>query len=466
MTYINNLENMKTIYKEIKTNIFQSTIKFLSVLAFINLVGCSTDDGCAYDINDSTACSFTPTNTKLSGWTVATCYGKGTNPIGVIYDTSQNSTAPLGDDWGRTLDPTPPTSPKAIHPASWNSDNLGQVFGIAIDDSENVFLSTSGIYNQLGFNYDNGVKSATIYKSSSSVWNATSFVQLPTSTGNLNDIGNIAYDKKNNQLFATNLEDGKIYRITGLNNTLGTIAGVYDPWSQDLIPSPSGEVIQDERVWGIGVNYEGGKVKVYFPRITSARTREIYSITLNNDGSFPVTTSEIIEITGVPGNELVISDLAFSGNTNEMLISERGDPHRAKVLSYSRTGTTWNFNKQYFVGSSVGENSAGGVDFAYKEQDGDISAGCDDFFWASGNYMEAINYPTPPAGPPFLNGKIYGLQGISYGGNQAYNSTPSGTGNEYTDIFIDLDPGADAKGGIGDVEVFDANKCFVDLCNQ
>ncbi|WP_166387749.1 hypothetical protein [Polaribacter sp. 11A2H] len=451
---------MKTRYKNRRVKTFQNSIKLLSLFALINLIGCSDDDGCAYDSNTS-LCTFSKTNTKLSGWSVATCYaGTASNPIGVIYDTSLNSSAVPGDDWGAILGPVFPISPKAIHPPSWTAANIGQVFGIAIDDSENIFLATSGIYNQSsGYNYDNGVKSATIYKSSSPSWSATPFISLPTSTGNFNDIGNIAYDKRNNQLFATNLENGIIYRITGLNGSLGTVVDVYDPWSQDPLPSAPGIVSQDEQVWGIGVNYEGGNTKVYFPRVTSAGAREIYSITLNNDGSFPVTASEVVEISAVPGTQNVISDFAFSSDTNEMLLSERGNPHASKVFSYSRT-SAWNFNKQYFVGANAGadgENSAGGVDFAYKELNGDISADCDNFFWASGNYMDASN----------ISGKVYGLEGISYSGNNS-STAVSPTANKDTDLFIDLN-GSYSTGdklGIGDVEVFDANSCFIDICSQ
>ncbi len=90
----------------------------------------------------------------------------------------------------------------------------------------------------------------------------------------------------------------------------------------------------------VGVNYESGSVKVYFPRITTAGTRNLYSITLQSDGSFPTGTNpEIVEINAIPGTQNVISDIAFSSNTGEMLLSERGAPHSAKVVELYKN---WN----------------------------------------------------------------------------------------------------------------------------
>lgn len=444
---------MKTINnKTLKKYFTFSLLKITVILFLTSNMACSSDDEkCGYTTPEET-CESYQANSEFAGFTVATGYSSGaTSPSGVIYNTSQNSQAQPGDDW-KTTTSFPQVSSE--YPTNWNSAELGQIFGIAIDANENVYLASSGIYNQLGYVYDNGTNSAKIYKCSAPGWNATLFATLPTTTGNLNDIGNLAYDKVNDQLFVTNLEEGKIYRITGLNTASGTTVETYDPWVSNTAP---GLEVQSEQIWGIGVNYEDGNVKVYFPRVALSLTeRSIYAITLNPDGSFPVAGSEVVAAANVPGTQLAISDIAFSSNSNEMLLSERGDPHTAKVMSYSRTGTTWAFNQQYFVGANAGldgENSAGGVDFAYKEVDGDVSADCDEFFWASGNFMQV----------KYHSGLVYGLEGISYAGNNSV-SAASPTANQDTDLFIDYDPLSNAKGGIGDVEVFDASECF-DLCD-
>ena len=426
----------------------------LTTIGLFSLVNCKKD-ACGYKalnkVITPSGC-VTGNNTSMSGFTVATCYASSpTGDVAVIFDTRLNSSAPRAStgDWGATI--------TAIHPPSWKANIIGQVFGIAIDNNEAVYLASSHVYAQgIVPTPTQNTSPATIYKCIGPTWTATPIITLPNSgIGTLNGIGNIAYDKVNDQLFTTNLEDGKIYR----HNTGGTPLGVFDPWAADI--SPSGIVSQDEQVWGIGVNYETGKVKVYVPRVNISGTRSMYSITLNNDGSFPIGTNpEVIEINSIPGTQNTITDISFSSNKKEMLIAERGDPHESKVMSYSLVGSSWVFNKQYHVGrtvSGVSENAAGGVDFAYKEVGGDISAECDQFFWASGNIFQSRGLNSSTTGCPC----IYGLGGIPYTGNNP-GTAAIGTANKDTDILIDFNPTSytiGEKNTIGDVEVFDADKC-------
>ncbi len=423
------------------------------LLAALPFVACND---CKEIVLEPCGTNSTP-NTEHCGWSVATCYaGKISDPVAVIFDTHLNSNAPLGDDWGTTTSVPVVT---AIHPGNWTANQIGQIFGIAIDEKENVYLASSDIYiHHPGqnlpiisgnltrpFSYSAG----QIFKCVPPFWSAVPFVSLPNNNDTLNGIGNIAYDRWNKQLFATNLEDGKIYRI---DISTGAILETYDPWVADI--GSAGIVLQAERVWGIGVNYENGLIKIYFPRV-SGSLRSIYSITLNN-GVFPAANSEVIEISNLPGNQEIISDLAFSSNGNELLISERGAAHNAFVNSYSRIGN-WVFNRQYFVGQDLrptwsdGGNSAGGVDFAYTEVSRNPSAKCDEYFLSTGNYMAARNSSIFP---------IYGIEAINYSGNLS-SSTPMPTANKDTDWFIDFDGlgGTGIKGTIGDVEVFDCTEC-------
>jgi len=438
--------------KQVSMNLLKATIALLLIFS----TACSTDDeSCGYE----EICISNQPNSEFASFTVATCYSRDLGgDVAVIYDTRFNSQAPLGDDWATT---TTTTQVTAMHPLNWKASEIGQVFGIAIDNNKNIYLASSDIYfDKDGFGAPEPSTSsgnAIIYKCSPPNFTAIPFITLPSSSDALNDIGNIAYDKINNQLFATNLEDGKIYRITGLNSAIGT-AVTFDPWAVD--DGLGGIVNQDERVWAIGVNYEAGSVKVYFPRVKLNNTeRSIYSITLNPDGSFPIPSSEVREIANVPGSQRIISDIAFSSNFQEMLLAERGHPHQAKVISYTNGGT-WGFNKKYFIGGNLSysdhDNSAGGIDFAYKEVEEDISAECDVFFWATGNYLIARNASITP---------LYGFEGIEYSGNNS-STDPFATANQDTDLFIDFDGigGVNFKGTIGDVEVFDAAQCF-NLCD-
>ncbi|MEE9350529.1 MAG: hypothetical protein V3U80_10815, partial [Flavobacteriaceae bacterium] len=375
-----------------------------SLLFFI--ISCEKSD-CAYDENESATHCDTPygNNTERAGFTVVTCYADMPNgDVGVIYNTQNNSSAPVGDDWGN---PASGTAVSAIHPANWKANEIGQVFGIAIDKYENIYLSTYDYYNNLHINVSStSTANARIYKCVPPLYTAVLLTNFPSTTATHNEIGNIAYDKVNDQLFATNLDDGTIYRI---NTTTGAIINSYDPWTADSGGSGDGIVAQGEQVWGIGVNYEANTTKVYFPRVNGG-TRELYSITLNSSGDFPVSGSETVEISNLVGSQNRVTDIAFSSNTNEMLITERGNPHASITVSYTRTGSTWNLNQQYSVGGDHtinGGNSAGGVDFAYKEVDEDLDANCDEFFWSTVNYADVLHVVND-------NRKVYGIQGIDY----------------------------------------------------
>ncbi len=388
-------------------------------------------------------CGNLETNTAQCGTTVVTCYARnGSEPIGAIIDTRLNASAPRGDDWGGTVNMN--------HPANWIPDSIGQVFGIAIDRNENIYLASSDIYAYAGISIGGfGSSNATgpfpsgqIFKSEPPLYLARPFINLINTGDALNGIGNIVYDKWNNQLFATNLEDGKIYRI----RMDGTTAETYDPWSPDAVVN--GIVGQDERIWGIGANQESGQVKIYFPRITTSGRREIYSVALVGD-AFPVIGSEQVEVSNVPGSQTIISDVAFSGDNTEMLLAERGDPHVARVISYTLIGSTWAFDNQFYIGNGLGRNAAGGVDFAYTEIDLNVSAECDEYFWASGNAMVADK----------ITGGMYGIQGINTAGNNA--ASASSNPNRSTDLFIDFDGVyvSTNKRTIGDVEVIDCIRC-------
>ncbi|HMP29490.1 MAG TPA: hypothetical protein PKD85_07810, partial [Saprospiraceae bacterium] len=122
------------------------------------------------------------------------------------------------------------------------------------------------------------------------------------------------YDRKHNQLFATNLEDGKIYRIS---NT-GVILDTYDPYLADN--NANGIVALSEQIWGIGINYEGSQTKLYFPRIGPGTLRRMYALTLNATGGFPnIANSEAIVISGLPGDEVRFTDVAFDHNNSRMM---------------------------------------------------------------------------------------------------------------------------------------------------
>lgn len=447
-------------------------------------VTCTATDGaglmatCTFDITVN--CEGEPSDTIDCGWAVASCYAElGAPDVAVLFDTRPNSVAPVGADWN---DPgLGATKVADVHPLDWNLDSIGQVFGIAIDNKTNpdgdIYLAATDLYRLDGPWLVGGfgpAGSAGIYHTAGNDLNNTavfvSTTAIPSTpcaliggnaipgtntlandaTNRGNSLGNIAFDQPSydlyniSQMFATNTEDGRIYRI---DIPTGNILSIYDPFSTGSdIP---GIVAASERIWGIGVFEENGVVKVYFARERSGvNDSEIWSIALDATGEFTGTINssclrqgpEVLEITVPADGEEKVTDIAFSKSCR-MLLAERGAPHNAHVREYNLVGTNWDGPKEYYVGLG-GDSSAGGIDYGYVDDGEDVLAGCDSMIWATGNYMQ-----------PASGQLVYGMQGIKEACNgQNYGST---------DLFIDFDQNyvSQQKYEIGDVELFRCKDC-------
>ncbi|MCB0646827.1 MAG: T9SS type A sorting domain-containing protein [Saprospiraceae bacterium] len=393
------------------------------------------------------------------GYMVATCHVTNENrngALGVIYNIRHNATAPTMTNWN--LAP--------ISPANWKLDSIGQIFGIALDDSANIYLASSDVYLYPSLQPP-GIPTGRIYKARPPLFKAEVFANLPNTGGNFNGIGNIVFDRKHNALFATNLEDGKIYRINANGGGITT----YDPFAPDN--GTNGIVAQSEQLWGIGINYEGDSTKLYFARLTGA-TRQMWSLKLTNSGTFPAAGSERLEINGLPGDEPRITDIAFTDNGRSMLWSERGGnvkqtpsvpiligPHQSIAVRYDRNGSNqWQLAKTLLIGSNVeteyqigsgagitgvvyGENAAGGVDFGFKEVGSDSFAINAGLMWVSGNWLHKGNSYTNAS----RDSLFYGAQAVPF----------DSVGNVKKDIVIDYNNDGTTfndKGLIGDLEIF------------
>lgn len=488
-----------------KLNFIYKIFGALLYLTFI--ISCNRTEKCDYT---TLPCSdFEP-----AGFMVGTMasHKNSINPysVAVLYKTLHNSIAPIGNNWN---DPSAGTNRvDRVFPANWSSDIIGEVFGIALDHNKGIYLAATDVYQfdhllpNLGTQvvlWSSGVGpagSAGIYYTNYNTINTTTqlVTTLNSSSANTvgtnqipstgftsspgNSIGNIAYDFKNNQLFATNLEDGKIYRI---DSNTGKIKSIFDPFTaDDTLPgiAPIGE-----QLWGIGVYTFSGITKVYFARTTAPHTAggityggvEIWSVELTGSGEFNASssggglfTATIAsgfikkEINVTNGYQNKVTDIAFS-NAGKMLVAERGHPHRASVFEYSYNGTTWTSGNNFYLGFDVrptdptfphGANSAGGVDYSSRETNSGFK--CNDLVWASGNAMATKSLIITGGYPNY----VYGVQGMSSSGNSSTLSV-----NQQNDLYIDYNctgwphlttPISETvKGRIGDVEFFDQCSC-------
>ncbi|TKG88754.1 T9SS type A sorting domain-containing protein [Puteibacter caeruleilacunae] len=430
-----------------------------------------------------------PSNIK--GQAVATCFS------GYIGNNAVNG---IEDDYVvGVIDVHNPVGPGTNWPApmyhgpgnTWKSSRMGQIFGIAIDKRNNIYVTSTIVYNNPqpstyafgpagpGGIYKLDGVTGMVSDFITSVAHSTTIIPgtstaLPNGDG-INrgpGLGNICYNHIHDKLYVTNFEDGKIYRIDPI---LGVIDGIYDP----IAPANPGSTTnpamaadsgtygiapRGERVWGI--TYNGLENRIYYGvwvedlANNSASTKNIIrSIELDATGQFVPGTDvfelELPDFTDINGNtfnySMPISDLTFNSDRDKILIGERGASnsfyaaHKARVLEYTGSSTSWGSMKQIHIGNLFttlrSTNCAGGIDYAYRSYDNDLNLNleCDSTIWSTGDGLVSA--------PGF--GGIYGIQRSPASGNTS--ATISTTG-----YFIDLDgnPGSWDKNQIGDIEVY------------
>jgi hypothetical protein len=340
----------------------------------------------------------------------------------VCVDLKNKGSAPLNTNWNTTT---------LYSHASWTLANLGTVFGVTVDRSGNVYVTTSTSY----FTHLTGLSGVwgTVYKINAVTGLPSVFANLPNTGPGL---GNICFDAGNNQFFVTNFEDGRIYRLDMAGNCLSTfdhasgIIGTCVPEAGD----PAGFATLGERPWGVNV----WNNRLYYGlwvedagRPSATANNQVWSIPLAGGNFSGVKQLEItLPVLGAWYNYASPpSDLSFSQN-GCMLVSERTmysddgpSAHQSRVLEYRQIGPVWwPSTVSYQVGVIAGgANSSGGGDY---DKDGDV--------WATGDALQF--------GPQV----IYGLQGL-----------PCDGGGVTTSILVDLNGNLSFqdKTLLGDVEV-------------
>lgn len=340
---------------------------------------------------------------------------------------------------------------------SWTDSNLGQVFGVCIDNNKNIYVTATSSYGlaqlrpMVGPGGPGGV-----YKLNWATGKISVFAKLPN-TGPA--LGNICYDWVHNQFFVTNFEDGKIYRLSSEGKVLST----FDPYQQD--DGRPGFAPLGERPWGIAFYdnriYYGVWWENYQRRPGNGNARnEIRSIGLGNEGEFLNDDRQEVQMDPISNSESSspVSDITFSVN-GRMLIAERtmnGDnqpgAHVSRVIEYTRYTGAWAYSQEFSIGNYDGQfrgqkmNSAGGVDFGYAGYDPakQEAIGHEGAIWASGDALLFPGY-NPGNGQEY----VYGITRVPATGNTALNVG-------LTSYFVDLDNELELqnKTQIGDVEVY------------
>ncbi|MBP7238726.1 MAG: T9SS type A sorting domain-containing protein [Saprospiraceae bacterium] len=456
------------------------------------------------DCGNTATCSFTVTvlcpNQDLlfkCGMAVVTCFSgyvpnsptlaQPNGPVLALVDIRNHSTAPLGINWYAVS--SSPTG--VVHLPNWESKDMGQIFGVTIDDFYNVYTSSTTMYGRyLPSTLTNAVY-GNVYKIDAVTGIPTVFATLPQNFSNPAGLGDVWFDDQSStkQIYVSNFFDGLIYRYNAVTGV--PLGNPYNfPGTSLGTPTP-GFVPLGDRVWAVATH----NGRLYFSVWNEDRSRpqptisnQIWSVQLDGSGA-PIIATEILEknmpnlVTVLSsGGSFVnnysspVSDISFSEN-GTMLISERSmdndfgnaqinpgnQAHQSRIIELSGPG--WATEKLFFVGNTNSlANSAGGIDYGYESFDPAISPTpllCDSIIWGTGDALRytgfnALTDASQPLGcSGGINDKVYGLTGIPQTGNSNLPSPPA-TYVKNSSIYIDLDNqicNAD-KAQIGDVDVF------------
>jgi hypothetical protein len=353
----------------------------------------------------------------------------------------------------------------------WTAENLGQVFGITLDDADppNIYVSATTLYGLFPFGPGGA---GAVYRIDGVTGDICTVAQLPN-TGPA--LGDVCYDATSRSLFVSNFEDGIVYRVPlsdndpcalvdpvpaydhGLDGRPNGVHPVTGTAQTALADDPSVDFTQrDRRVWAVQV-HEG---RLYYSVWVAGNPHEIWSVELDGAGNANPATA-FYEIATPPrpsgAQNYPVSDITFSDAGN-MFVAQRsifndfgglhngtgGGAHASNVLKFEGGQGAWVPSvEEYKIGAfSTSENSAGGV-----------AVDCEENVWASGDALHL------GASSGYPGSSIYGWQWIAAGGNGGDPATV----NSY---LIGVNGGGGFKYQIGDVELYEEECSCMEVAND
>lgn len=296
---------------------------------------------------------------------------------------------------------------------------VGQVFAIALDDggpgdekgkAPNIYLGATalfGLYIIEGGGterLDNGEPGARFMEgqfgpdgAAGSIWRVdgatgeiTEFARLPDNTGA--GVGDVVFDPKTRQFFASDLDNGKIYRISeqgaiidsfdhGVDGRQGAgMQPVADDGSklniEDIAfdanaPETWGYTPTERRVQGMAIN----NGRLYY---ATEGTPQIWSIGIAADGSLAGDATLEFEVADLAGSG-PITDMLFDAS-GKLYLAQRGlqkasfnfsefaEPGQSTVLRYAKVDGEWEpAPASYAIGLPPENNASnGGIALGYK----------------------------------------------------------------------------------------------------
>jgi len=381
---------------------------------------------------------------------------------GSIIDLKTPGQAPRGEHWWDEPQRAPVTAAQ-----------VGQVFGVAIEDEGNIYLTATsafGLHRTSGnaqwmpgmWGEDGGP--GTIYRLDAAqgyVPSKFTDIMLEGRANSGAGLGNIAYDRWNKQLFVSDLETGMIHRlnttdgselsrfdhgVTGrasfTNATSGETASLapvaFDPATNTrindcpdggFVNTPSCWNVADfrRRVWGLGVRRDeaSGEVRLYYSiwssqgfghpdwaTATDEQKNTVWSIALAQDGDFD-TASVRREFT-LPDFFTQAADVAAHGASHPVTDIAFPSLGEQKVMVLAERGGLRN----------LGLNSENAFAFPHQARALRYELQQDGTWQPAGRY-DVGYYDRRNEGQPFLRANSAGGASFGYGYNKSFETDPA-----------------------------------------
>ncbi len=340
-----------------------------------------------------------------------------------VYDTRD----PLTNAPGLDQNWTPPryAGPGAIlGPDSWTADNLGEVFGVTLDDAvpPSIYVSATQIYpNGCAGIAAGPAGPGGVYRLDGITGLKCEVISLPAAAGaGLGQIDHVTISADSEMLYVSNLDDGLIYAVVPgcPGSTFSTFDHGVDGRPQEnlaaLPDDPTVGMTQvGRRIWGLRFNEVENRLYYAVWNIEADSTtnipsdpnidNEIWSVAIEpSTGGFVAGSARfefgVPEIVGLSHTgEYPVADIAFECGTR-MVIAQRGVyltgqmntlAHQSAVLEYTGSHLSWSASAldKFNVGTisgTIGANCAGGVDF---DADGNVMASGDALHIATNDYL-------------------------------------------------------------------------------
>lgn len=376
----------------------------------------------------------------------------------------------------------------------WTAENLGQVFGVMLDDANppNIYVAASTVYGSNNASYYAGATlgelpflestttvpnglfgpggSGAVYRIDGATGAICQFLQTAGGAFHMADgtgLGDLAFDPAHDRIFVSDFDSGAVL-CADASSCPGVFVGSFKHAGGAGLICSAGNCDLDitdfdnqfaplgERIWGLGV-HEG---RLYYGlwvedmgRTNPTRNNEVWSIDVSS-GNFsgaPRFEFSVPFISGLSSSP--VAGIAFSG-VGRMMIAERtmrldvgvgrnqtvtgSWGHRSAMLEYELVAGTWvPTNRPFRIDpGNSGTSSCGGVSYL-----------CDDSPVGTGNHLIWNDGENCASGTDQV---VYGVQICPPGGT---GTSQSAIWNSSTFFDLNGDYNCEDKTLVGDVIV-------------